>query len=99
VASSPDTLARGLDFGNTCGERETDYEIRRGVAGVAEDIRLLAKELTTAFPFNHDAFRRSYSMVLENPYASLLVAEAEKRVIGYLLGYRHSTFWAGADVR
>ncbi len=37
-------------------------------------------------------------MVLENPYATLLVAEAEKRVIGYLLGYRHSTFWAGADV-
>lgn len=60
------------------------------MAGDAEDIRLLAKELTTAFPFNHGAFRRSYSMVLENPYASLLVAAAEKRVIGYLLSYRHS---------
>ena len=36
--------------------------------------------------------------MLENPTAILLVAACEGQIIGYLLGYRHSTFWAGADV-
>ena len=63
----------------------------------AEAVRDLAKNLTVAFPFDHEAFGPTYFSVLGNPMATLLVAELDERVVGYLLGYRHSTFWAGAD--
>jgi GNAT superfamily N-acetyltransferase len=51
-----------------------------------------------AFPFDHVAFEPAYVSVLNNPMATLLIVGLDEHIVGYLLGYRHSTFWAGADV-
>src|ERR1043165_7505128 len=58
----------------------------------------LAKQLAATFPFDERAFALSYPAVLQNPAATLLVAVEDSSVIGYLLGYTHVTFWAGADI-
>jgi GNAT superfamily N-acetyltransferase len=60
-------------------------------------VRALPQELTTAFPSDHAAFGPTYSSVLQNPSARLLVAEQDGHIVGYLLGYPHSTFRAGAE--
>jgi GNAT superfamily N-acetyltransferase len=74
------------------------FTVRVGRASDAEGVRRLAEDLTVAFPFDHKAFEPSYASVLTNPMATLLVAELDEHTVGYLLGYCHSTFWAGADI-
>jgi GNAT superfamily N-acetyltransferase len=48
--------------------------------------------------FNSTAFHTPFASVLENPSATLLMAECEGQVVAYLLGYKHTTFWIGAGV-
>src|SRR5262249_31286774 len=50
------------------------------------------------FPFDHDAFEATYTTTLQNPMARLLIAELDGSIVGYLLGFRHGTFWAGKEV-
>jgi ribosomal protein S18 acetylase RimI-like enzyme len=76
----------------------TSWLVRPATEADTEGVRILAQTLTTAFPFDSAAFGDAFLQVLKNPLAILLVAEWDQQVLGYLLGYRHTTFWAGADV-
>lgn len=87
-----------MGFTRRAAGHGADFQIRRALESDAQGVERLASELTTTFPFEGAAFTPCYSRVLETPTAVLLVAEHEGEIIGYLLGYRHPTFWAGADV-
>ncbi len=63
-----------------------------------ETIRIMAEKLATSFVVDPESFRQVYNRVLELPDATLLVAEHEQRVIGYLLAFEHPAFYANGSV-
>jgi GNAT superfamily N-acetyltransferase len=56
-------------------------------------------ELVCAFPTptpcSAEAYSRSLQAKLADPHSCLLVAEDNGRLVGYLAGHRHYTFYAG----
>ena len=78
-------------------------EIRRAGAQDADGVAELAAELATSFAFDPDKFLANYPVLLANEDVCLLVAverqqHAEPRHWGYLLGFRHLTFFANGPV-
>lgn len=73
-------------------------QIRQADAGDAEAVAGLAGELAQSFPFAADAFRVSYPALLAEEGACLLVAVNGGEHLGYLLGFRHLTFYANGPV-
>jgi hypothetical protein len=71
---------------------------RDDAAGVAA----LAQQLAQSFPFSRAAFDRSYPELLADEEVSLLVAAdataGANAIGGYLLGFRHLTFFANGPV-
>ena len=72
-----------------------DGQVRPAAAGDAGAVGALAAGLATSFPFSATAFAASYPALLADPGACVLVAAREGEVLGYLLGFRHLTFYAG----
>jgi hypothetical protein len=64
----------------------------------AEAVLALARDFATSFVVEPAAFRESFSTLLTDPHASLLVAEQGGQVIGYLLGFDHVSFYANGPV-
>jgi GNAT superfamily N-acetyltransferase len=60
----------------------------------------LEREMATTFVPAHAAFVESLSRLSVDPNAMLIVAEenAACRLVGYLLGFRHDTFFADGPV-
>jgi GNAT superfamily N-acetyltransferase len=60
----------------------------------------LARQLATSFDPSETMFAESFSVLISDPNALLLVAIEEQsgEVIGYLLGFRHQTFFADGPV-
>lgn len=58
----------------------------------------LAKSFATSFKVEDAAFESSLKQLLETPSAFLAVATDEDRVIGYVLGFDHHTFYANGRV-
>ncbi|MGO4699495.1 GNAT family N-acetyltransferase [Paenibacillus sp. 2TAB26] len=54
----------------------------------------LSAKLSTSFKLNKTDFRRTFLDVLSNKDADLVVAEIETGIIGYVLAFHHSTFYA-----
>jgi GNAT superfamily N-acetyltransferase len=75
-----------------------DGEIRPAGAGDRDDVAGLAAELAYSFPFSSGEFAASYPLLLAEPGARLLLAEKRQEVLGYLLGFRHLTFYANGPV-
>jgi GNAT superfamily N-acetyltransferase len=73
-------------------------EIRRAGAGDADVVAGLAAELTTSFEFSAASFRASYPALLTADGACLLLAVNGGETLGYLLGFRHLTFFANGPV-
>jgi GNAT superfamily N-acetyltransferase len=74
--------------------------VRRARPDDREGLFPLARELaTTSVPARTD-FDRTFSRVLGDEDAVVLVAEevASARLFGYLLGFRHETFFANGPV-
>ena len=71
-----------------------DGQVRAAAAGDLEDVAALAAGLALSFEFRPEAFRASYPALLEDPGACLLVAAGPDGALGYLLGFRHLTFYA-----
>jgi hypothetical protein len=69
-------------------------EIRRAGAGDADGVAALAAELAQSFSFSPESFRGSYPALLADDGACLLVAMNGDGCAGYLLGFRHLTFYA-----
>ena len=73
-------------------------EVRRARAGDADDVARLAAELALSFEFSPASFRENYPALLAEDGACLLLAVDGADSIGYLLGFRHLTFYANGPV-
>jgi GNAT superfamily N-acetyltransferase len=58
----------------------------------------LAQAFATSFVVEQEAFQQVFSSLLGDAHARLVVAEQERQVIGYLLGFEHATFYANGPV-
>jgi len=72
--------------------------IRRAEPKDLEAVLGLAKDFVTSFVVDEDAFHTSFAALLAAPHTFLAVAEREGQVIGYVLAFRHATFYANGHV-
>ena len=75
-----------------------DGEIRHARADDADGVAALAAELAQSFSFSPQAFRGNYPGLLADDRACLLLAVDGDESLGYLLGFRHLTFYANGPV-
>jgi len=73
-------------------------QIRHAGAEDAEGVAGLAAELAQSFAFSPESFRANYPSLLAEPGACLLLAADGHESLGYLLGFRHLTFYANGPV-
>lgn len=73
-------------------------EVRRARADDADDVARLAAELAMSFEFSAARFREHYPSLLADDGACLLLAVSGPISVGYLLGFRHLTFYANGPV-
>ena len=72
--------------------------IRHAAPQDTEAVLALARDFATSFVVEPAAFRKSFATLLADPHACLLIAEQDGQVIGYLLGFEHTTFYANGSV-
>ena len=72
--------------------------IRRAQPEDAPAVLVLARAFATSFVVEPEPFTRAYHELLAAPGAYLAVAAEESRVVGYLLGFDHQTFFANGRV-
>jgi GNAT superfamily N-acetyltransferase len=72
--------------------------IRQAGAGDVDEVAGLAAALTMSFEFSAAKFRENYQSLLRDDGACLLLAAAGQQSVGYLLGFRHLTFYANGPV-
>jgi GNAT superfamily N-acetyltransferase len=73
-------------------------EIRRAGADDADGVATLGAELAMSFEFSAERFRDNYPSLLTEEGACLLLAVNGHESVGYLLGFRHLTFYANGPV-
>jgi GNAT superfamily N-acetyltransferase len=77
-------------------------QIRPASHDDAAGVAALAEQLAQSFPFSRAAFDRSFPELLVADDVALLVAAGAdpggRGVVGYLLGFRHLTFFANGPV-
>jgi GNAT superfamily N-acetyltransferase len=73
-------------------------EVRQATARDAGVVAGLAAELALSFPFSPEQFRVSYPALLADDRACLLLAVNGAGAAGYVLGFRHLTFYANGPV-
>ena len=66
--------------------------IRMAQYGDAEAVLALAKLFATSFVVDDQAFYHSFSELLASPQAHVAVAEADRQLVGYVLGFDHYAF-------
>jgi GNAT superfamily N-acetyltransferase len=72
--------------------------VRHASADDEDGVAGLAAELAMSFTFSPQKFRVSYPALLTENGACLLVAVRGQEHLGYLLGFRHLTFYANGPV-
>jgi GNAT superfamily N-acetyltransferase len=75
-----------------------DGEVRRATDDDLDGVATLAAEMAQSLPFSADSFRLSYGSLLADDDARVLVAVDGPVQLGYLLGFRHLTFYANGPV-
>ena len=73
-------------------------QVRHAGAGDIDGVAALAAELARSFEFSPEQFRLSYPALLAADGACLLLAVDGSEHVGYLLGFRHLTFYANGPV-
>jgi GNAT superfamily N-acetyltransferase len=73
-------------------------EIRHAEFGDADEVAGLADALAMSFDFSAARFRENYPSLLADDGACLLLAVDGQESVGYLLGFRHLTFYANGPV-
>lgn len=63
-----------------------------------DEVFTLATSLATSFILNKEGFSRIYSDILNNTNADIIVAESDSGIIGYVLAFHHSTFYANGVI-
>jgi GNAT superfamily N-acetyltransferase len=72
--------------------------IRPAHAADLHHVCALTREFATSFHTEMNAFAPSFSRLLQNPNALLLLAVQSEMVIGYLLGFDHDTLFANGPI-
>jgi hypothetical protein len=57
-----------------------------------------ARAFATSFPVERPAFESSLGVMLESPDAFITVASDSSRLVGYVFGFDHHTFYANGRV-
>jgi GNAT superfamily N-acetyltransferase len=92
------TVSTG-DHGTVSDARWGDQLIiRRADAGDVNGVAGLAGELAQSFTFSRKRFQAAYPALLADDGACLLLAVDGGERLGYLLGFRHLTFYANGPV-
>jgi GNAT superfamily N-acetyltransferase len=73
-------------------------EIRHAEGSDADGVAALAAELAQSFEFSPEMFNVNYPALLASDGTCLLLAVNGHESIGYLLGFRHLTFYANGPV-
>jgi GNAT superfamily N-acetyltransferase len=73
-------------------------EVRQAEAGDVDHVAGLAAALAMSFEFSAARFRENYPALLAADGACLLLAVSGQERVGYLLGFRHLTFYANGPV-
>jgi GNAT superfamily N-acetyltransferase len=73
-------------------------KVRPAVAADASAVAGLAGQLAQSFTFSRAEFDLNYPALLAEPNVCLLVATGGGDHLGYLLGFRHLTFFANGPV-
>jgi GNAT superfamily N-acetyltransferase len=73
-------------------------EIRQAEAGDVDEVAGLAAALAMSFEFSASRLRENYPSLLAEDGACLLLAVDGDQSVGYLLGFRHLTFYANGPV-
>lgn len=68
--------------------------IRRATAADADAILSLTTDFATSFQTDAAVWRAPFAEILSDPNAILLVAEVDRAIAGYLLGFDHPTLHA-----
>jgi len=94
--------AERADRDEPTGERghqiEPRVQVRHARAADAGSVAVLAGELAQSFAFSRERFDLSYPELLAAQDACLLLAISGEQCLGYLLGFRHLTFYANGRV-
>jgi GNAT superfamily N-acetyltransferase len=93
--ASIEALARSRDHGPVS---DALCQVRPAEADDAEAVADLAAGLAQSFPFSRAGFGLSYPALLADGDACLLLAVDGEERLGYLLGFRHLTFYANGPV-
>jgi GNAT superfamily N-acetyltransferase len=72
--------------------------IRAADAGDIDTVAYLAAMMSQSYTFDVDCFRRAYPLLVAERDAALLIAADRDRAVGYVLGFRHETFFANGPV-
>jgi GNAT superfamily N-acetyltransferase len=72
--------------------------VRAARVGDAGAVAGLAEELAMSFAFRRESFERHFPVLVADGSACLLVAVTGGDCVGYLLGFRHLTFFANGPV-
>ncbi len=72
--------------------------VRRARADDAGAVWPLVIDFATSYVPERDAFDVSFALLLADPHALVLVAQAREDVVGYLVAHRHATLFANAPV-
>jgi GNAT superfamily N-acetyltransferase len=75
-----------------------DGQIRRAEADDIDGVAALAAELALSFEFSLKRYRVSYPALIAADGTCLLLAVDGDEYAGYLLGFRHLTFYANGPV-
>jgi GNAT superfamily N-acetyltransferase len=94
---------RGTAMNAAAGAAAWHGEVRRAEPGDIDGVAALATELALSFAFSPERFRVSYPALLAADGACLLLAvdglaADGGEYAGYLLGFRHLTFYANGPV-
>jgi len=73
-------------------------QVRRAGPGDAGAVAGLAGELAQSFPFSREQFDLAFPALAASQDACLLVAAEDDECLGYVLGFRHLTFYASGPV-
>lgn len=71
-----------------------DIDIREAAIEDKEEIFKLVEKFSTSFKTERILFDESINNIIDDKSALLLVAETNKKIIGYCLGFVHYTFYA-----
>lgn len=72
--------------------------IRKATIDDKEEIFKLVKVFAVSFKTEYVSFNESIENIIDSKSSLLLVAEIDKKIIGYCLGFMHYTFYANGQV-